>query len=67
MGYCEKKAEKEGVLFSRFTLADMRPAAVTDRKDAGDTRLTDATGHTSDRMVNLVYDRRKTRVAKATK
>jgi len=67
MRYCEQKAEKEGVDFQRFTLADMRPAAVTDRMEDGDARITDATGHADERMVKQVYDRRRTKKAKATK
>jgi integrase len=63
---CADLAKKEGVEFTRFTLADMRPAAVTDRLDAGDKNVPDATGHSSDRMVRLTYDRRKTKTAKAT-
>ena len=66
MEHARKKAEKEGVEFQRFTLKDMRPAAVTDRVDAGDEKIVNATGHSSDRMVKQVYDRRKIKVAKAT-
>lgn len=60
------KAAKEGSAFTRFMLKDMRPAAVTDRVDAGDETITYSTGHTSDRMVKQVYDRRKTKTARAT-
>jgi integrase len=66
MVHTATKAEKEGVEFKRFTLKDMRPAAVTDRVDEGDETITNATGHTSDRMVKQVYDRRKTKTARAT-
>jgi integrase len=66
MEHARKKAEKEGVEFARFTLKDMRPAAVTDRVDEGDKDITNATGHSSDRMVKQVYDRRKKKTAKAT-
>jgi integrase len=66
MAHAEKKAKEEGVQFQRFTLKDMRPAAVTDRVEEGDETITNATGHSSDRMVRKVYDRRKTRVARAT-
>lgn len=66
MEHARKKAEKEGVEFARFTLKDMRPAAVTDRVDAGDESITNATGHSSDRMVRQVYDRRKKKSARAT-
>jgi hypothetical protein len=66
MEHTRKKAEKEGVEFARFTLKDMRPAAVTDRVDKGDKDITNATGLSSDRMVRQVYDRRKTKAARAT-
>lgn len=48
------KAGKDGLAFTRFTLKDMRPAAVTDRVDQGDETITNATGHSSDRMVRQV-------------
>jgi integrase len=66
MKHAETKAEKECIEFARFTLKDMRPAAVTDRVDEGDETITDATGHSSDRMAKQVYDRRKTKSARAT-
>lgn len=66
MAHAEKKAKEEGIEFQRFTLKDMRPAAVTDRVDEGDETITNATGHSSDRMVRQVYDRRKTKSARAT-
>lgn len=67
MGYCETKAKKEGVEFVRFTLADMRPAAVTDRKERGDINITNATGHSDERMINQVYDRRTVKKSESTK
>jgi integrase len=60
MEQAKKKAEKEGTAFARFTLKDMRLAAVTDRVERGDDQITNATGHSSDRMVRQVYDRKKT-------
>jgi integrase len=66
MEHTRKRAEKEGVEFTRFTLKDMRPAAVTDRMEEGDETITNATGHSSDRMVKQTYDRRKTKAARAT-
>lgn len=66
MVHTATKAAKDGIEFERFTLKDMRPAAVTDRVDVGDETITNATGHTSDRMVKQVYDRRKTKTARAT-
>lgn len=67
MDHCAKKAEEEGVAFTRFTLADMRPTAVTDRMTEGDAKIIDATGHSDGRMVAKVYDRRRTKTARATK
>lgn len=67
MAHCAKQAETEGVTFTRFTLADMRPSAVTDRMEEGDEKITDATGHKDGRMVAQVYDRRRTKSARATK
>jgi integrase len=55
------------VAFTRFSLADMRPTAVTDRKEEGDDRIIDATGHSDERMVNKVYDRRRQRKVRATR
>lgn len=67
MKHCETKAKEQNIEFNRFTLADMRPSAVTDRMEEGDTKITDATGHVDGRMVAKVYDRRKTRSVRATK
>jgi integrase len=67
MAHCASQAEKDGVTFTRFTLADMRPSAVTDRMEEGDEKITDATGHKDGRMVAQVYDRRRTKSARATK
>lgn len=67
MVHAEKKAKKDGVEFERFTLADMRPTAVTNRMDEGDVDITDATGHSDRRMVDKVYDRRRIKTARATK
>lgn len=66
MERCESRAKEDGVAFKRFTLADMRPTSVTKRMDDGDTRITDATGHTDQRMVNKTYDRRTVKRFKAT-
>lgn len=65
MGYCEQRATVEGVTFARFALNDMRPTAVTDRMDRGDTRITDATGNTQ-KVVEKIYDRRRVRKYKPT-
>jgi len=65
-GHARKKAKKERIEFARFKLKDMRPAAVTDLVDEGEENITNATGHSSERMVRQVYDRRKTKIARAT-
>ncbi|WP_074298365.1 tyrosine-type recombinase/integrase [Paraburkholderia phenazinium] len=67
MDYCEKEALKREITFERFALRDMRPAAVTDRKEEGDTKIIDATGHSDERMVNKTYDRRRQRKVRATR
>lgn len=67
MVHCEKKAIEEGVEFSRFNLMDMRPASVSDRVEAGEDKISNATGHSSDRMIKKVYDRTNIKKAKATK
>ena len=67
MAHTATKEEGEGIAFMRFTLKCMRPAAVTDRLEAGDQKIMDATGHTSDRMVKPVDDRLATKKAEATK
>lgn len=67
MVYCEARAAEMGIEFTRFSLADMRPAAVTDRMEGGDALILNATGHADGRMVGQVYDRRTTKVAKPTK
>lgn len=66
MVYCEKRAAEEGVKFQRFSLADMRPTAVTKRVEEGDARILDATGHADGRMVAKVYDRRAVKKVRST-
>jgi integrase len=65
MAHTATKAEKDGI-FTRFTLKDMRPATVTDRIEAGDATTQNATGHSSDRMIKQVYDRRTIKKARTT-
>lgn len=67
MTYCEKKAEQQGVEFTRFSLADMRPSAVTDRKENGEVNIINATGHSDERMINQVYDRRTIKRSSSTR
>ena len=54
----KKEADKRGIDWIDFSLTDMRPSSVTDRVSAGETNIKDATGHSSDRMIQQVYDRR---------
>lgn len=44
-GVLPAAATERDIQFRPFTLADMRPSAVTDRMKAGDVRITDATAH----------------------
>ena len=60
---CVEEAEKRGISFRRFSLQDCRPMAVTDKLTRGDTDVTESTGHTDEKMVNTVYDRRTQKVA----
>lgn len=67
MEYCERAAKERGVEFERFRLSDMRPTAVTDRREEGDVDIVDATGHSDQRMINKTYDRRRERKVRATR
>jgi integrase len=58
MADCETLAKKRGVPFQRFSLQDCRPKGVSDKLASGQIDTQDATGHTSDRMIRQVYDRR---------
>ena len=64
---CVEEASKRGISFRRFSLQDCRPMAVTDKLTRGDSDTTLATGHTSDKMVSTVYDRRTQKVATGAK
>lgn len=52
--------------FEPFSLQDCRPMGVTAKLDKRAGDVIEATLHRSHRMVDAFYDRRKTRVAKAT-
>lgn len=58
MRECVKEAEKREIEFKRFSLQDCRPMGVSDKLERGDTDTKNATGHTSDKMISTVYDRR---------
>lgn len=67
MGYCEERAKAEGVSFERFALRDMRPKSVTERVEAGEVNIINATGHTDERMIRKTYDRNVVKKATSTK
>lgn len=52
--------------FRPFSLQDCRPMGVSTKLQKGASDVKDATLHTSERMISLVYDRRKVRVATPT-
>lgn len=58
MRECVKEAAEKKIAFTKFSLQDCRPMGVTDKLDRGDTDTKEATGHTSDKMIATVYDRR---------
>jgi integrase len=60
---CVKEAAERGIPFQRFSLQECRPMAVTDKLTRGDIDTKDATGHTSDKMISTIYDRRTKKVA----
>ena len=63
MDACELEAKVRDVPFARFNLQDQRPKGVTDKLKDGHADVQDATLHTSSRMINSVYDRRRKVVA----
>lgn len=63
MDACEKIAAERKMAFSRFNLQDCRPKGVSDKLASGQTDTQDATGHTTDRMIRQVYDRRQVKKA----
>lgn len=64
---CVEEAAKRGIAFTRFSLQDCRPMAVTDKLERGDLDTKTATGHASDKMIATVYDRRPQRFATGAK
>jgi len=60
---CEAVATERQVKFQRFSLQDCRPKGVSDKLTAQHMDTIDATGHTSDRMIRQVYDRRQVKKA----
>lgn len=55
---CVEEAQKQSIPFKRFSLQDCRPMGVTTKLELGHTDVRDTTGHTSDKMIATVYDRR---------
>ncbi len=64
MRECVIAAADRGIEFQRFSLQDCRPMGVSGKLDRGDTDTTNATGHTSEKMIATVYDRRPFKRAK---
>ena len=58
MRECVKVAAERKIEFKRFSLQDCRPKGVSDKLERGDLDTKQATGHTSDKMISTVYDRR---------
>jgi integrase len=67
MSDCVAEAKKRGISFQQFSLQDCRPKGVSDKLDSGQTDTQDATGHTSERMIRVVYDRRQLKKATPVK
>ncbi len=63
MAACEAEATTRGVPFTRFNLQQCRPKGVSNKLERGDLDAQDATGHTSDKMIQQVYDRRQMKKA----
>jgi integrase len=64
MTVCVSEAEKRKIEFKPFSLQDCRPKGVSDKLASGQTDTQDATGHSSERMIRQVYDRRAVKKAK---
>ncbi len=67
MTECARVAAERGQPFTKFNLQDCRPAGVTERLYNEDVDVMNATLHTSPQILYSHYDRRRTRVSKATK
>ncbi|MGL4576344.1 MAG: hypothetical protein ACRCV9_16290 [Burkholderiaceae bacterium] len=61
MDACEAQAAKEGVAFERFTLRHCRPGGVSEKRQNGEDDVYDGSGHTTRKMIDQAYDRRRTR------
>jgi integrase len=58
------EAKARGIKFTPFSLQDCRPKGVSDKLASGQIDTQDATGHTSERTIRQVYDRRAVKKAK---
>ena len=63
MRECEKAAAERRTGFVKFSLQDCRPKGVSDKLECGDTDTLDATLHSNAKMIETIYDRRKSRKA----
>ncbi len=63
MRACVKVAADRKIAFTPFSLQDCRPKGVSDKLESGAADIQDATGHSSDRMIRQVYDRRQLKKA----
>ncbi len=61
---CVSEAGKRKIEFKSFSLQDCRPKGVSDKLASGQTDAQEATGHSSERMIRQVYDRRAVKKAK---
>lgn len=64
---CVAEAKRRDISFARFSLQECRPKGATDKLNAGHTDAKDALGHTTDRMLGQVYDRRQVKKATAAR
>lgn len=64
MRECVKEAAARKLAFRKFSLQDCRPMGVSDKLEKGHGDVTDATLHTSEKMVRATYDRREHKRAK---
>lgn len=64
MRACVVEADMRGTPFKPFSLQDCRPKAITDKLTQGDEDVMDASLHTSEKMIQQTYDRRRRRSAK---
>jgi hypothetical protein len=64
---CAAEAARRQIPIQRFSLQDCRAKGATDKLTSGHTDAKDALGHTTDRMLGQVYDRRPVKKATAVR